>query len=151
MSGGGAEMLDEMTPTSKTAKAFKVFAWICLAVGFTILMLEAFLHYRSSFSRTPLPASAWSATAIFMGSMLLLFGAGALQFAVTQRALTVIGYILPIFANAVSSLRFGGQRAGDPKVSQSTAEKPPTAPTVLVAGETREPSKADDESDDSPD
>jgi hypothetical protein len=106
---------DEMTKSDiRTARAFKVFAWACLIVGFAMLMLEAFLHYRSSFMRNPPPPSAWSAVGIMMGAMLLLFGAGALQFAITQKAISIIGYILPIAANALSAMRPGGKRATDP-------------------------------------
>lgn len=116
----------------RTASAFKVFAWLCLVVGFVLLMLEAFLHYRHFLLRNPPPESSWSAVSIFMGTMLLLFGAGSLQFTVTQKSLSVIGYILPIVANAFATIRPGSLRGAPASTAPATVTLSPTPNPVTA-------------------
>lgn len=97
-----------------SSKVFKAFAWLCVVVGFSMLMLEAYLHYQHALARHPTPETAWSAVSIAMGAIFILFGAGVLQYADTKKALELFGYLTPFVVQLLQSWRPGGRRATDP-------------------------------------
>lgn len=107
-----------MTITS--SKVFKAFAWLCVVVGFTMLMLEAFLHYQHALARHPTPETAWSAVSIAMGAIFILFGAGVLQYADTKKALELFGYITPFVVSILQTIKPGGRRVTDTFPVQNT-------------------------------
>jgi hypothetical protein len=108
-----------------STRVFKAFAWICVVVGFTMLMLEAFLHYNHALARHPLPETPWSAVSIAMGAVMILFGAGVIQYADTKKALELFGYIMPYVGNLIASIRPGGRRSTDTMAT----DIPPIVPT----------------------
>jgi hypothetical protein len=125
--------------TITSSKVFKAFAWLCVTVGFAMLMLESFLHYQHALARHPMPETAWSAVSISMGAVLILFGAGVLQYADTKKALELFGYIMPFVTQLLQSWRPGGRRASDPpapapgEIAVASTIAPPGTDPAIVA------------------
>lgn len=91
------------------------WALLMIVVGFSILMLEGYLHYCHYVTPRSCPAeSPWSFFAIALSNLLMLFGGLILQRQDITPALEAIEKLLPFIGNLIATIRPGGRRATDP-------------------------------------
>jgi hypothetical protein len=121
----------------------EVFAFFAMLIGFAIIVVEAFAHYRPYFTHLPtgrVLVSEWTVTPFIVGGVLIAFGALVLGYTIVKPAMDELEDASSFVTNLISSVKLWGSRSTDKQAVDIVAKTgelpvPDAAADAILAAE----------------